>query len=206
MRDVALDPYTTHGQDGTHRRDGLHPQRRNDRSPVEQVMAQVRLAPTSSPLRHDGRGASASSATAFEKEGFIHAHHGLLPPSTSSYYGPFRDAVGSAGNPGAPTRRFTSRTREHQRSPLGSGFGPAEGADMVMVKGVLYRRPLARQAGIKALTFAYHVSGEYAMIKFAAPPARSTKRRSRTKRWSPSSAGADGILTYCAFGRRPLDP
>ena len=121
----------------------------------------------------------------------------------SSYYGPFRDAVGSSSHLGKSNKAVYQQDPANGNEALWEvGLDLAEGADMVMVKpGVPYLDVLWRvKQEFKAPTFAYHVSGEYAMIKFAAPAgAIDEKKITFETMVCFKRAGADGILTYCAL-------
>ena len=139
-----------------------------------------------------------------EEEGYIHTRiMAYSAKYASSYYGPFRDAVGSARTSAARTKPSISRiplTRTKRSGKWGSTS--PEGADMVMVKpGVPYLDVLWRvKQEFGAPTFAYHVSGEYAMIKFAAQAgAIDEKKVTFETMVCFKRAGADGILTYCAL-------
>ncbi|THF62354.1 porphobilinogen synthase [Pseudothauera nasutitermitis] len=204
ITDVALDPYTTHGQDGLPDETGYIV---ND----ETVAALVRQA-----LSHAAVGADVISPSdmmdgrigtlrnALEEAGFIHTR--LLSYSAkyaSSFYGPFRSAVGSAANLGKGNK-YT-----YQMDPANSDeaireveLDIAEGADMFMVKpglpylDIVYR--VKHELGVP--TYAYQVSGEYAMIKAAAAngwvDGQATMLESLL---AFKRAGADGILTYFAL-------
>ena len=121
----------------------------------------------------------------------------------SSCYGPFRDAVGSSSNLGKSNKAVYQQDPANGNEALWEvGLDLAEGADMVMVKpGVPYLDVLWRvKQEFKAPTFAYHVSGEYAMIKFAAQAgAIDEKKITFETMVCFKRAGADGILTYCAL-------
>lgn len=204
MTDVALDPYTTHGQDGLIDETGYILNDETIEVLVEQVMAQVRagadvVAPSD---MMDGRIGIIRDR--LEKEGFIHTRiMAYSAKYASSYYGPFRDAVGSAGNLGRSNKAVYQQDPANTNEALWEvGLDLAEGADMVMVKpGVPYLDVLWRvKQEFKAPTFAYHVSGEYAMIKFAAAAgAIDEKKITYETMVAFKRAGADGILTYCAL-------
>ena len=141
---------------------------------------------------------------AFEKEGLIHTRiMAYSAKYASSYYGPFRDAVGSASNLGKSNKAVYQQDPANGNEALWEvGLDLAEGADMVMVKpGVPYLDVLWRvKEEFKAPTFAYHVSGEYAMLKFAAAAgAIDEKKVTFETMVCFKRAGADGILTYCAL-------
>ena len=203
ITDVALDPFTTHGQDGLIDDSGYV---MND----ETVEVLVRQA-----LSHAAAGADVVAPSdmmdgrvgdirdALEAEGHIHTR--ILAYSAkyaSSYYGPFRDAVGSAANLGGGNK-YT-----YQQDPANSdealrevALDLAEGADMVMVKpGIPYLdivRRVKDQFGVP--TFVYQVSGEYAMHMAAAQNGWLDERAVVLESLiSIRRAGADGILTYFA--------
>jgi porphobilinogen synthase len=203
MTDVALDPYTTHGQDGVIDKTGYI---LNDvtlevlvKQALTQAAAGVDIVAPSDMM--DGRIGRIRSA--LEKAG--HVHTKIMAYSAkyaSGFYGPFRDAVGSAKALGR------SDKQTYQMDPANSdealwevGLDLAEGADMVMVKpGLPYLDVLRRvKDQFKAPTYVYQVSGEYSMLRAAI-----------ANKWLPEScvmesllafkrAGADGILTYFAL-------
>src|SRR6476659_1034532 len=171
MTDVALDPYTSHGQDGVVDASGYI---LNDvtldalvKQALTQASAGVDIVAPSDMM--DGR--IGRIRTALEKAG--HVHTKIMAYSAkyaSGFYGPFRDAVGSAKNLGK------SDKQTYQMDPANSdealwevGLDLAEGADMVMVKPGLPYLDIVRRVKdeFKAPTFVYHVSGEYAMLKAA---------------------------------------
>ncbi len=201
--DVALDPYTTHGQDGIVDDSGYVLNDETVAALVRQALSQVRagadmVAPSD---MMDGRIGAIRSA--LEAEGCIHTR--ILAYSAkyaSSYYGPFRDAVGSSGSLGGGNKH------SYQMDPANSdealrevALDLAEGADMVMVKpGMPYLDVVRRvkdEFGVP--TFVYQVSGEYAMLMAAAQngwldgDAVMLESLLAIKR-----AGADAILTYFA--------
>ncbi|MEZ5589042.1 MAG: porphobilinogen synthase [Sedimenticolaceae bacterium] len=203
ITDVALDPFTTHGQDGLIDADGYV---MND----ETVEVLVRQA-----LSHAAAGADVVAPSdmmdgrigdirdALEAEGHIHTR--ILAYSAkyaSSYYGPFRDAVGSAANLG------TGNKYTYQQDPANSdealrevALDLQEGADMVMVKpGMPYLdivRRVKDQFGVP--TFVYQVSGEYAMHMAAARNGWLDERAVVMESLlCIRRAGADGILSYFA--------
>ena len=202
--DVALDPYTTHGQDGLIDEEGYILNDETIEVLVEQVLAQARagadvVAPSD---MMDGRIGIIRDR--LEKEGLIHTRiMAYSAKYASSYYGPFRDAVGSSSNLGKSNKAVYQQDPANGDEALWEvGLDLAEGADMVMVKpGVPYLDVLWRvKQEFKAPTFAYHVSGEYAMIKFAAQAgAIDEKKITFETMVCFKRAGADGILTYCAL-------
>jgi porphobilinogen synthase len=204
MTDVALDPYTSHGQDGLINADGYV---MNDETVL--VLAQQALthaqagadivAPSD---MMDGR--IAAIRTVLEEQKCIHTR--ILAYSAkyaSSFYGPFRDAVGSAANLGAGNK-YT-----YQMDPANSdealwevGLDLQEGADMVMIKPGLPYLDIVRRIKEKfgAPTFVYQVSGEYAMLKAAAQNGWLDEKACVIEALLAfKRAGADGILTYYAL-------
>lgn len=201
--DVALDPYTTHGQDGLVR-DGIVINDETVEVLCKQSIVQARagcdiIAPSD---MMDGRVGAIRKA--LDSAGFSHvAILSYAAKYASAFYGPFRDAVGSANNLGK------SDKKTYQMDPSNSSeairevaLDIAEGADMVMVKpGMPYLDVVARvKDTFKVPTFAYQVSGEYAMLCAAA--ANGWLNREKVILESLLSfkrAGADGILTYFAI-------
>ncbi|MTW22395.1 porphobilinogen synthase [Allochromatium palmeri] len=203
MTDVALDPFTTHGQDGLIDDAGYV---MNDetvdvlvRQAVSHAEAGADIVAPSDMM--DGRIGAVRAA--LEASGHIHTRiMAYSAKYASSYYGPFRDAVGSAANLGAGNK-YT-----YQMDPANSNeaihevaLDLAEGADMVMVKpGMPYLdivRRIKDQFG--APTFVYHVSGEYAMLKAASMNGWLNEKAVVLEAMvSMKRAGADGILTYYA--------
>ncbi|HEX3753600.1 MAG TPA: porphobilinogen synthase [Rhizomicrobium sp.] len=200
--DVALDPYTSHGHDGVLRNGDVH----NDATVeilVRQALMQAEagcdiIAPSD---MMDGRIGAIRSA--LESRG----HHNVLIMAyaakyASAFYGPFREAVGSA-------KALTGDKRSYQMDPANGdealrevALDLGEGADMVMVKpGMPYLdlvRRVKERFGVP--TFAYQVSGEYAMLSAAFE--RGWLERERTILESLTGfkrAGASGILTYFAL-------
>ncbi|UHD18464.1 porphobilinogen synthase [Thiocapsa bogorovii] len=203
ITDVALDPFTTHGQDGLIDETGYVMNDETVEVLVRQAVSHAEagadiVAPSD---MMDGR--IGAIRTALETEGHIHTR--ILAYSAkyaSAYYGPFRDAVGSAGNLGSGNKY------NYQMDPANSdealhevALDLAEGADMVMIKpGMPYLdivRRIKDQFG--APTFVYHVSGEYAMLKAASMNGWLDERAVVLEAMvSMKRAGADGILTYYA--------
>jgi porphobilinogen synthase len=204
MTDVALDPYTSHGQDGLIDTSGYV---LNDetveilaKQAVVQAQAGVDIVAPSDMM--DGRVGAIRHA--LERQGLIHTCiMAYSAKYASSFYGPFRDAVGSAKNLGK------SDKKSYQMDPANSdealrevALDIQEGADMVMVKpGMPYLDIVRRVKDEFAVpTFAYQVSGEYAMLKAAAAngwldhDAVMMESLLAFKR-----AGADGVLTYFAL-------
>ncbi len=201
--DVALDPYTSHGQDGLVR-DGYVVNDETLEVLCEQAVVQAQagcdvIAPSD---MMDGRVGAIRDA--LDAAGFEHVLIlSYAAKYASAFYGPFRDAVGSATSLG------TGDKRTYQMNPANGdealrevALDVAEGADMVMVKpGMPYLDIVHRVKEAFGLpTFVYQVSGEYAMISAAAE--RGWFDRERTMLESLlgfKRAGADGVLTYFAF-------
>lgn len=203
ITDVALDPFTTHGQDGLIDATGYV---MND----ETVAVLVKQA-----LSHAAAGADVVAPSdmmdgrigairdALEQAGYIHTRIlAYAAKYASSFYGPFRDAVGSAANLGG------SNKKNYQMDPANSnealhevGLDLAEGADMVMVKpgmpylDIVYR--VKQEFGVPTLV--YQVSGEYAMLMAASQNGWLDERATVLESLlCIKRAGADGILTYFA--------
>jgi len=204
MTDVALDPYTSHGQDGLLDDTGYI---LNDptvevltRQAVAQAQAGVDIVAPSDMM--DGRIGAIRQA--LEAGGQVHTRiMAYSAKYASAFYGPFRDAVGSAANLGKSNKKVYQMDPGNSDEALREvAMDIAEGADMVMVKpGMPYLdivRRVKDQFGVP--TFAYQVSGEYAMLKAAAQngwldhDAVMLESLLAFKR-----AGADGILTYFAL-------
>ncbi|WP_293662254.1 porphobilinogen synthase [Rhodoferax sp. OV413] len=208
MTDVALDPYTTHGQDGLPdtrpSENGYILNEETTLQLVQQALAQARagvdiVAPSD---MMDGR--IGAIRTALEAEQLIHTRiMAYSAKYASAFYGPFRDAVGSAGNLGKGNKKVYQMDPANTDEALREvAMDIAEGADMVMVKpGMPYLDVVRRvKDTFRVPTFAYQVSGEYAMLKAAAQngwldhDAVMMESLLAFKR-----AGADGILTYFAL-------
>jgi porphobilinogen synthase len=201
--DVALDPYTSHGHDGLMRGDLIL----NDET-VEvlcrQALAQAEagvdvVAPSDMMDGRIGRIRDALDAGGHENVRIL----AYAAKYASGFYGPFRDAVGSKSNLGQGDKRTYQMDPANGDEALREcALDVAEGADMLMVKpGLPYLDIVYRVKQAFALpTFAYQVSGEYAMIKAAAE--RGWLDGERTMMESLLAfkrAGADGILTYAAM-------
>ncbi len=203
MTDLALDPYTSHGQDGLLDESGYI---LNDETVA--VLEQQALAHAAAGVdivapsdMMDGRVGAIRHA--LEKNGHIHTRiMAYSAKYASAFYGPFRDAVGSAKQLGRSDKKTYQMDPGNSNEALREvALDIAEGADMVMVKpGMPYLdivRRVKDQFGVP--TFAYQVSGEYAMLKAAAQngwldhDAVMMESLLAFKR-----AGADGILTYFA--------
>ena len=203
MCDVALDPYTTHGQDGLIDQTGYILNDETVQMLIGQALAQAKagadvVAPSD---MMDGRIGEIRQA--LENEGLIHTRiMAYSAKYASAFYGPFRDAVGSSSNLGKSNKDVYQQDPANSNEALWEvGLDLAEGADMVMVKpGLPYLDVIRRvKDEFKAPTFAYHVSGEYAMIKCAAAAGCiDEKKITMESMIAFKRAGADGILTYCA--------
>ena len=204
MTDVALDPYTSHGQDGVIDATGYV---LNDETvelltqqAVVQAEAGVDIVAPSDMM--DGRIGSIRAML----EANLHIHTRIMAYSAkyaSAFYGPFRDAVGSSGQLGKSNKKVYQMDPGNTDEALREvAMDIAEGADMVMVKpGMPYLDIVRRvKAEFRVPTFAYQVSGEYAMLKAAAQngwldhDAVMMESLLAFKR-----AGADGVLTYFAL-------
>jgi porphobilinogen synthase len=201
MTDVALDPYTSHGQDGVIDSNGYI---MNDitveiltKQALVQAAAGVDIVAPSDMM--DGRIASIRNA--LEANGFIHTKiMAYSAKYASSFYGPFRDAVGSSANLGKADKKTYQMDPANSDEALREvALDLQEGADMVMVKpGMPYLdivRRVKDEFGVP--TFAYQVSGEYAMLMAAANNGWLDERAVVMESLLAfRRAGADGILTY----------
>ncbi|WP_341897397.1 porphobilinogen synthase [Ferrovibrio terrae] len=200
--DVALDPYTDHGHDGL-LRDGEILNDETVEVLVQQALLQVRAGCdiTAPSDMMDGRIGAIRQA--FEREGLRNAQiMAYAAKYASAFYGPFRDAVGSSVNLGMGDKRTYQMNPANGDEALREvALDIAEGADMVMVKpGMPYLDICWRVKDAFGLpTFAYQVSGEYAMLAGAAE--RGWLDRAKVS-WesllSFKRAGCDGVLTYFA--------
>ena len=204
ITDAALDPYTTHGHDGVIDEAGYV---LNDdtvaileRQALVCAEAGVDVIAPSDMM--DGRVGAIRSA--LDKAGFIHTRIlAYAAKFASGFYGPFREAVGSAKQLGRGTK-YT-----YQMDPANSdealwevGLDLQEGADMVMVKPGMPYLDIVRRVKdtFKAPTYVYQVSGEYAMLKAAAQNGWLEEERCMMEALLAfKRAGADGILTYFAL-------
>ncbi len=204
LTDVALDPYTSHGQDGAIDDDGYV---LNDetveilcRQAVVQAGAGVDIVAPSDMM--DGRIGAIRAA--LDGAGFIHTRiMSYAAKYASGYYGPFRDAVGSAANLGKSSKKTYQMDPANSDEALREvALDLAEGADMVMVKPGLPYLDIVRRVKDRfgVPTFVYQVSGEYAMIKAAAGHGWLDERTVALESLlAMKRAGADGILTYFAL-------
>jgi porphobilinogen synthase len=204
MTDVALDPYTTHGQDGLPDENGYIVNEKTIAMLTRQAMTQAEagvdiVAPSD---MMDGR--IGAIRMALEEKEFIHTRiMAYSAKYASGYYGPFRDAVGSSANLGKADKNTYQMDPANSDEALREvALDIAEGADMVMVKpGMPYLDVVRRvKDEFKVPTFAYQVSGEYAMLQAAFqngwldPDKIILETMMAFKR-----AGADGVLTYFAL-------
>jgi len=204
LTDVALDPYTSHGQDGVFDRAGYIV---NDvtldvleKQALVQAEAGVDIVAPSDMM--DGRIGRIRQA--LEKKGHIHTRiMAYSAKYASGFYGPFRDAVGSAKTLGKADKKTYQMDPANSDEALWEvGLDLAEGADMVMVKPGMPYLDIVRRVKdeFRVPTFAYQVSGEYAMLKAAAAngwldhDAVMMESLLAFKR-----AGADGVLSYFAL-------
>ena len=204
MTDVALDPFTSHGQDGLLDATGYILNDETLEVLVQQALTQAEagvdiVAPSD---MMDGRIGAIRQA--LESQGLIHTRiMAYSAKYASAFYGPFRDAVGSSGNLGKADKKAYQMDPGNSDEALREvAMDIAEGADMVMVKpGMPYLDVVRRvkdEFGVP--TFAYQVSGEYAMLKAAAQngwldhDAAMLESLLGFKR-----AGADGVLSYFAI-------
>jgi len=204
MTDVALDPYTSHGQDGLLDDSGYILNDPTVEVLVKQALTQSQagvdiVAPSD---MMDGRIGAIRQA--LEARGDVHTRiMAYSAKYASAFYGPFRDAVGSAANLGKSNKKVYQMDPGNSDEALREvGIDIAEGADMVMVKPGMPYLDIVRRVKdeFRVPTFAYQVSGEYAMLKAAAQngwldhDAVVLESLLAFKR-----AGADGILTYFAL-------
>lgn len=203
ITDGALDPYTTHGQDGIIDDTGYVLNDETIEVLVKQALSHAEagvdiVAPSD---MMDGRIGAIRQA--FEKNGFIYTK--ILAYSAkyaSSFYGPFRDAVGSAGALGKSNKYNYQMDSGNSNEALREvSLDLQEGADMVMVKPALPYLDIVRRVKteLQVPTFAYQVSGEYAMIKAAGQQGWINEQAVMMESLlSIKRAGADAILTYFA--------
>ncbi|WP_280817495.1 porphobilinogen synthase [Variovorax sp. TBS-050B] len=204
MTDVALDPYTSHGQDGLLDDSGYILNDATVEVLVKQALAQSQagvdiVAPSD---MMDGR--IGAIRRALEARGDVHTRiMAYSAKYASAFYGPFRDAVGSAATLGKSNKKVYQMDPGNSDEALREvGLDIAEGADMVMVKPGMPYLDIVRRVKdeFRVPTFAYQVSGEYAMLKAAAQngwldhDAVVLESLLAFKR-----AGADGVLTYFAL-------
>jgi porphobilinogen synthase len=204
MTDVALDPYTTHGQDGLPDENGYIVNEKTIAMLTRQALAQAEagvdiVAPSD---MMDGR--IGAIRIALEEKEFIHTRiMAYSAKYASGYYGPFREAVGSAANLGKADKNTYQMDPANSDEALREvALDIAEGADMVMVKpGMPYLDVVRRvKDEFKVPTFAYQVSGEYAMLQAAFQNGwLDPDKVIMETMMSFKRAGADGVLTYFAM-------
>ena len=205
--DVALDPYTSHGHDGVIRNNYVA----NDETVAilcEQALVQARagcdvIAPSD---MMDGRVGAIREA--LDAEGFEHVRiMAYAAKYASAFYGPFRDAVGSASSLKGDKKTYQMDPANGDEALREVALDIAEGADMVMVKpGMPYLDIVRRVKDTFGMpTYAYQVSGEYAMIQAAARNGWLDGERAMMESLIAfKRAGADGVLTYFAIAAAKL--
>ena len=204
MTDVALDPFTTHGQDGLIDDSGYVVNDATVDALVKQALSHAEagadvVAPSD---MMDGRIGAIRDA--LESAGLVHTRIlAYAAKYASSFYGPFRDAVGSAGNLGKGNKYSYQMDPANANEALREvALDLEQGADMIMVKPALPYLDIVRRVKDRfgAPTFAYQVSGEYAMLKAASLNGWLDERACVLEALTCiKRAGADGILTYFAL-------
>ncbi len=204
ITDVALDPYTTHGQDGLIDDTGYVVNDETVDALVKQALSHAAagadiVAPSD---MMDGRVGAIRSG--LEEAGFIHTR--ILAYSAkyaSSFYGPFRDAVGSAGALGSGNKySYQMDPANSDEALLEVELDLEQGADIIMIKPGLPYLDVVRRVkdAFGAPTFVYQVSGEYAMLKAAAAQGWLDERSCALETLlACKRAGADAVLTYFAL-------
>ncbi len=203
ITDIALDPYTSHGQDGLINDDGYVLNDETIEMLIRQALTQAEagvdvVAPSD---MMDGRIGAIRQG--LEQQGFIHTRiMAYSAKYASAFYGPFRDAVGSGASLGKADKNTYQMDPANTDEALREvALDIAEGADMVMVKpGMPYLDVVRRvKDEFKVPTFAYQVSGEYAMLKAAAQNGWLDHDKVMMESMMAfKRAGADGVLTYFA--------
>ncbi|MFA0088275.1 porphobilinogen synthase [Vibrio sp. 10N.261.51.F12] len=203
ITDVALDPFTTHGQDGIIDDSGYVQNDETTEVLIKQALSHAEagadvVAPSD---MMDGRIGRIREA--LEDAGYIHTQiMAYSAKYASNYYGPFRDAVGSASNlKGGDKKNYQMDPANSDEALHEVAMDINEGADMVMVKpGMPYLDIVRRvKSELQVPTFAYQVSGEYAMHKAAIENGWLKERETVLESLVCfKRAGADGILTYFA--------
>ena len=204
LTDVALDPYTSHGQDGVLNADGYVQNDETTAILVRQALTQAEagvdiVAPSD---MMDGRIGAIRSA--LESHHYIHTRiMAYSAKYASAFYGPFRDAVGSSATLGKANKSTYQMDPANSNEALREvALDLAEGADMVMVKPGMPYLDIVRRVKdeFRVPTFAYQVSGEYAMIKAAAQNGWLDHDKTMMESiMAFKRAGADGVLTYFAL-------
>jgi porphobilinogen synthase len=203
LTDIALDPYTTHGQDGLPDESGYIVNELTIEMLIRQALTHAAagvdvVAPSD---MMDGRIGAIRNA--LEAAGHIHTRiMAYSAKYASAFYGPFRDAVGSTANLGKADKNTYQMDPANSDEALREvGLDLAEGADMVMVKPGMPYLDIVRRVKdeFRVPTFAYQVSGEYAMIKAAAQNGWLDHDKVMMESMMAfKRAGADGVLTYFA--------
>jgi len=203
LTDIALDPYTTHGQDGLPDESGYIVNELTIAMLIRQALnhaaAGVDVVAPSDMM--DGRIGAIRAA--LEQAGHIHTRiMAYSAKYASAFYGPFRDAVGSSANLGQADKNTYQMDPANSDEALREvALDLAEGADMVMVKPGMPYLDIVRRVKdeFRVPTFAYQVSGEYAMIKAAAQNGWLDHDKVMMESMMAfKRAGADGVLTYFA--------
>lgn len=202
ITDVALDPFTTHGQDGIIDEHGYVQNDITTEALVRQALSHAQagadiVAPSD---MMDGRIGAIREA--LEEHGFVNVQiMAYSAKYASAFYGPFRDAVGSSGNlKGGDKKTYQMDPANSDEALHEVALDIEEGADMVMVKpGMPYLDVVRRvKETFRVPTFAYQVSGEYAMIQAAIANGWLSDAVIMESLLGFKRAGADGILTYFA--------
>ena len=203
ITDVALDPFTSHGQDGLIDSNGYVLNDDTVDVLIKQALSHAKagadiVAPSD---MMDGRIGAIRNA--LEESGFIHTNIlSYAAKYASSFYGPFRDAVGSSGNLGKSDKKTYQMDPGNANEAIREvELDIAEGADMVMIKpGLPYLDILSNvKQTFGVPTFAYHVSGEYAMLKAASQNKWIDEKSTVLEALLCfKRAGADAVLTYYA--------
>jgi porphobilinogen synthase len=204
LTDVALDPYTSHGQDGVLNAEGYVQNDETTAILVRQALTQAEagvdiVAPSD---MMDGRIGAIRNA--LESHHYIHTRiMAYSAKYASAFYGPFRDAVGSSATLGKANKSTYQMDPANSSEALREvALDLAEGADMVMVKPGMPYLDIVRRVKdeFQVPTFAYQVSGEYAMIKAAAQNGWLDHDKTMMESiMAFKRAGADGVLTYFAL-------
>ena len=203
LTDVALDPYTSHGQDGVLDEAGYVINDETVEILVEQARAQAEagvdiVAPSD---MMDGRIGAIREM--LESEGHIHTRiMAYAAKFASAFYGPFRDAVGSAANLGKSNKMTYQMDPANSKKRCAKCADIDEGADMVMVKPGMPYLDIVRRVKdeFRFPTYVYQVSGEYAMLKAAAQNGWLDHDKVMMESLLAfKRAGADGVLTYFAL-------
>lgn len=204
LTDVALDPYTSHGQDGVLNAEGYVQNDETTAILVRQALTQAEagvdiVAPSD---MMDGRIGAIRNA--LESHHYIHTRiMAYSAKYASAFYGPFRDAVGSSATLGKANKSTYQMDPANSDEALREvALDLAEGADMVMVKPGMPYLDIVRRVKdeFRVPTFAYQVSGEYAMIKAAAQNGWLDHDKTMMEAiMAFKRAGADGVLTYFAL-------